>query len=193
MSDCLPERSMRLSRACFCASVLKGHPDATWERQEGKGAIIRNVEEPSDGLAPSAPSLPTRARRCSTPATGSVSSLKDAGLRLPVEEVVRNVNRFLRGWPDTSATGSSAHAFDLALVRKGLTDCEVKPVVRASRSLGASPRRRWPLRTLGTGLSHREGGCSGNAGWDETDPETADKETQEQNCADRQHAGKHHG
>ena len=61
--------------------------------------------------SPSWPAGP-RARRCSTPATASGSLTMRARLAAPVEQVVQDINLFLRGWAGYFRYGNSAHAFD---------------------------------------------------------------------------------
>ena len=63
------------------------------------------------GTSPSSPAGP-HVRRCSTPATASVRLTARERLLLPVEEVVQDVNRFLRGWAGYFRYGNSARPFD---------------------------------------------------------------------------------
>ena len=46
------------------------------------------------------------------PGTGSGSSPMRARLAAPVEQVVQEINLFLRGWAGYFRYGNSAHAFD---------------------------------------------------------------------------------
>ena len=51
-------------------------------------------------------------RRCSTPATAIREITARERLLLPVEEVVQDLNRFLRGWAGYFRYGNSARHFD---------------------------------------------------------------------------------
>ena len=60
--------------------------------------------------SPFSPAGP-HARRCSTPATASVNSRRGAAAA-PVETVMQDINRFLRGWAGYFRYGNSARPFD---------------------------------------------------------------------------------
>jgi Group II intron, maturase-specific domain len=53
------------------------------------------------------------ARRCSTPATVSGQLTARQRLLLPVEDVVQDLNRYLRGWAGYFRYGNSARHFNL--------------------------------------------------------------------------------
>ena len=91
--------------SCSCAKAGRGW---TFSASITAGcAAIR----PPHGISASSPAGP-HARPCSAPATGSVSSRTGAGCWCRVDEVVQDVNRFLRGWAGYFRYGNSARQFD---------------------------------------------------------------------------------
>ena len=122
----VPDTGGGRSGACVAAA----DPRRAWAPAQGRQDQDRAPERrearewtssasTTGGCAPTAPGMFSsspagpHAGRCSTPATAFARSRRGERLLLPIEDIVQDLNRYLRGWAGYFRYGNSARQFNL--------------------------------------------------------------------------------
>jgi AcrR family transcriptional regulator len=118
-----------------CKLGMTAIAETILKRAQQAGAVRKDVvaDDLPFILSASSPAGP-HGRRCSTPATGPVGSRTGAGCWSPVDDVVQDVNRFLRGWAGYFRYGNSARQFN---------DINLYALNRLSRFVAKRHKRSW--------------------------------------------------